>query len=500
METIPVLEPKPPPPPAGDVPPQPPRRGRPVIAWLLIAAVIGLLFGARAYNGGDAPRDDKLGSLVLELQSRYIVGVSDLVPAARQQLIDEIDTAPGAKGGPAVKLRTAVLVGELMGPEKALERLARMPPDDAAAPPDDAAAPPDDAAAPPDDAAARTRGLLTRLYTDYVAGRWDAPSLSAADREYLTERLGWLGRLALAPAGNPAAAAERAELLAAARRTAMALVLFLSVGLPAALAGLVLLILFLVLLGSGQLRTRLTWTPGNGGVYAETFAVWMLLFILLSTAAAVLAPRQLLLGDGTAMIGAALLALGWPVLRGIPWREVRSDIGLTAGDNPAAEPLLGVVGYMGSLPLLGLGLVIMLLLLAIWQQFHPPDGEAGTPGHPIAGEVLGGNWWVRIQLLLVAGVLAPVTEEIMFRGVLYRHLREAASGLGFAGGVLAAGLPTSFVFAVIHPQGLFAVPVLMGLAMGFTLLREWRGTLVPAVVAHGVNNTAVFLLLIGATG
>ena len=478
METIPVLEPTPPPPPTGDVPPQPPRRGHPVIAWLLVAAVIGLLFGARAFKGNDGPRDEKLGSLVLELQSRYIVGVSDLVPAAREQLIDEIDTALGDNGGPAVKLRTAVLVGELMGPEQALERLAQMP---------------------PDDEAAQTRGLLKRLYSDYAAGRWDAPSLSAADRAWLAERLGWSGRLALAPAGNPAAAAARAELLAAARRTAVVLVLFLSTGLLAALAGLVLLILFLVLLGSGQLRTRLTWTPGRGGVYAETFAVWMLLFILLSTAVAVLAPRQLLLGNGTAMIGSALLALGWPVLRGIPWREVRSDIGLTAGDNPAAEPLLGVVGYMGSLPLLGLGLVIMLLL-AVWQQFFPPDGEAGTPGHPIAGEVFGGDWWVRIQLVLVAGVLAPVTEEIMFRGVLYRHLREATSGLGFAGGVIAAGLLTSFVFAVIHPQGLFAVPVLMGLAMGFTLLREWRGTLVPAIVAHGVNNTAVFLLLIGATG
>jgi membrane protease YdiL (CAAX protease family) len=61
--------------------------------------------------------------------------------------------------------------------------------------------------------------------------------------------------------------------------------------------------------------------------------------------------------------------------------------------------------------------------------------------------------------------------------------------------VVIAAVITSFVFAVIHPQGLLGVPVLMALALAFNLAREWRGTLVPAMVAHGINNGAVTLLL-----
>jgi membrane protease YdiL (CAAX protease family) len=34
----------------------------------------------------------------------------------------------------------------------------------------------------------------------------------------------------------------------------------------------------------------------------------------------------------------------------------------------------------------------------------------------------------------------------------------------------------------------------MALAFGFSLAREWRGTLVPAIVAHGLNNGMVGLL------
>ena len=101
-----------------------------------------------------------------------------------------------------------------------------------------------------------------------------------------------------------------------------------------------------------------------------------------------------------------------------------------------------------------------------------------------------------IQILLLAGVVAPIVEETMFRGVLYRHLREASMRFGKALSVLVSGAVVSFVFAVIHPQGIFAVPVLMALAFGFSLIREWRGTLLPCMVAHGLNNGLVTLTMI----
>jgi membrane protease YdiL (CAAX protease family) len=53
----------------------------------------------------------------------------------------------------------------------------------------------------------------------------------------------------------------------------------------------------------------------------------------------------------------------------------------------------------------------------------------------------------------------------------------------------------SFCFAVIHPQGFLAVPALMALAVAFTLMREWRGTVLPSMIAHGINNAVATLLL-----
>ena len=61
-------------------------------------------------------------------------------------------------------------------------------------------------------------------------------------------------------------------------------------------------------------------------------------------------------------------------------------------------------------------------------------------------------------------------------------------------------LVSSFIFAVIHPQGLLAVPMLMALACGFVLAREWRATLVPCMVAHGVHNGLTLLLAIAMLG
>jgi membrane protease YdiL (CAAX protease family) len=68
--------------------------------------------------------------------------------------------------------------------------------------------------------------------------------------------------------------------------------------------------------------------------------------------------------------------------------------------------------------------------------------------------------------------------------------------LGFTLSVLTSGFVVSFIFAVIHPQGLIAVPALMALAFGFAIIREWRGALVPCMVAHGINNGILTLVLI----
>ena len=59
--------------------------------------------------------------------------------------------------------------------------------------------------------------------------------------------------------------------------------------------------------------------------------------------------------------------------------------------------------------------------------------------------------------------------------------------------ILAIGI-SSVIFAGIHPQGFIFVPVLGGLAVAFCIMREWRGSINPGMVAHAINNTVMITL------
>jgi membrane protease YdiL (CAAX protease family) len=165
------------------------------------------------------------------------------------------------------------------------------------------------------------------------------------------------------------------------------------------------------------------------------------------------------------------------------------------GPNGWTTPLVGIATYLSALPVVIAAMIVTLIMMSIASQFAPANGAIATPVHPIVEQILRGDWTIRLQLLFVA-VFAAVPEEIMFRGVLYRHLREATSKLGGIGSVIFASLISSFVFAVIHPQGLFGIPILMSLAMVFAIVREWRGSLVPCMIAHAMVNAGTSLILL----
>jgi membrane protease YdiL (CAAX protease family) len=232
----------------------------------------------------------------------------------------------------------------------------------------------------------------------------------------------------------------------------------------------------------------------------------MLLFLGLSLAANELPfaanARWLLTGLSSLL---SLTALGWPVIRGIPWAQVRWEIGLRS-KQPALEPVIGIATYAMALPMVALGLLVTVVILFIEGALHGLGSATDSfqpvhlPSHPVVEYVIGHDWWARVQVLILASVIAPIVEETMFRGVLYRHLREASAGIGRILSVLFSATLVSFLFALIHPQGLEAVPILMGLAFTFCLAREWRGSLVPAMIAHGISNGLVLSLLILAMG
>ncbi len=205
-------------------------------------------------------------------------------------------------------------------------------------------------------------------------------------------------------------------------------------------------------------------------------------------------PDSLQIGSGAMVAFLSLNVLLWPVLRGITWKQVREDLGLHLDGNPLVQILSGFGCYLCAVPILLVGALITLVLMYAQKQLHL--GEPAPPSHPIVLEALGSSPWIWFQIFLAACVAAPIVEEIMFRGVLYRHLREASHGWGRGLSIFFSVLLSSFVFAAIHPQGWLGVPPLMAMATAFCLAREWRRSLLPPIIAHGINNGVITLMLL----
>jgi membrane protease YdiL (CAAX protease family) len=512
--------------------------GRPILAWVLILAVVG--FTIWENQGGSTEQAiasrEQTDLLLFRTQARIMIGMAELLgslPGQNKAVVygqaKALDTGPVDQ-----RLRFVVLAGELAGPEEALTQLDALK--------KQIAQHKDQVSATPKQV--RFMQILSRLYAVYggVAllvpntvgllaspldqGPWiaatrsaqgplpsgsrAAPSIPPEEKALLRQELGWFGALALAPAGTEDQS-ERNAVLRPARRGALAYMGVLTVLGVLGFLGLIALIVFLIYLFAGWLRRGIHCGVPHGAVYAETFALYMLFYLVGGRVMSWLLQREWVshwtwldhvrLSLSGVLALASLVVLVWPVLRGIPWREVRQEIGFNLGGRPAVEPFLGLGGYAMALPILALGVVTVVFLMALQKRlpgsaggddFSPPD----VPSHPIIKYLSGPDWWPKIQVLILACVIAPIVEETMFRGVLYRHLREATCRFHLAWSILLSGFVASLIFAIIHPQGIVASPALMALAFGFTLVREWRGTVVPGVVAHGLNNGLVTTLAI----
>jgi len=91
-------------------------------------------------------------------------------------------------------------------------------------------------------------------------------------------------------------------------------------------------------------------------------------------------------------------------------------------------------------------------------------------------------------LFIFAAVVAPIVEEIMFRGVLYSWLRDHH-------GKIVSIVTSALLFAVVHPQGALGIVPLSLIGCGLAFLREWRGSIIPCMLAHSLVNTAVLTII-----
>jgi membrane protease YdiL (CAAX protease family) len=482
--------------PASDLPPAPAPtpRGWTWLAWIVILLVVGFLVWRSARPRPEEGKGDvNLSRFTLRFQGRYFVGLSVWSGGSRAGEFYAKQLEPAlSQGGADERLRLAVLAGELQDFAEARKVLRKLHADE------------ESAALTLTEEQRQARELLERLYAGYEDDPEHRPVLDEEEQAELKQELDWFGELALAPPNGPDPAA-RDQLLGSARWCVVEVVAAFGLGGVALLVGAILLFLAVVLVASRQLRSGIRPGIGKGSVYAETFALYLVLFLNLSVALEYVAPRlpRELNGWWLALVpmGGSLLALGWPVLRGVSWTQVCRDIGWVKGRWSWLEPFAGLAGYLATLPVVVLAFFVVVALMALqkWVGWGDPFTPGGGPSHPVVKVAGQSSPWVWLQVFLVACVGAPIVEETMFRGVFYRHLREATGRWGTWSSVAISALANGFIFAIIHPQGILGVPVLMTLGSSFALIREWRDTLIPNVCAHALNNGLALLFLLFLT-
>jgi uncharacterized protein len=140
------------------------------------------------------------------------------------------------------------------------------------------------------------------------------------------------------------------------------------------------------------------------------------------------------------------------------------------------------VGWRSAAGKIVLLLGVFLVLSVAWSAVFKPSEEKLL-------EQLGSNEGTAL-LLLSAGltcVIAPICEEILFRGFIFTALRNWR-------GTLPAAVITGLLFGAVHAGSAPALDLVPLAALGFGLCLLYRrtGSLYPCIIVHSLNNSIAF--------
>jgi membrane protease YdiL (CAAX protease family) len=140
--------------------------------------------------------------------------------------------------------------------------------------------------------------------------------------------------------------------------------------------------------------------------------------------------------------------------------------------RPAGRFWVAVVMLGGSLWSVNLALV----------ELVQPHGDSRALEQVAIGPPLGLS-------ILTLGVLAPLGEELVFRGVLARSLATRVPAA-------TAVAISAVTFSAFHMSAIQALPTLvLGLALAFVAVRA--DSILPSIAMHALNNTIALLLARG---
>lgn len=172
----------------------------------------------------------------------------------------------------------------------------------------------------------------------------------------------------------------------------------------------------------------------------------------------------------------------YPVFKGSNLKQTLNSIGLW--------PIPGFSSMLSGPIFVAAMWPVFTLLLSFYQSVLSKLNVDVTKGqHPVVPVFLSSDSDQSLSWLFIfAAVVAPIVEEIMFRGALYGWLRDNY-------GKFISIVLSSFIFAIIHPQGALGIVPLSLIGCGLAFIREWRGSLIPCMLAHSLVNGTVLTII-----
>lgn len=358
------------------------------------------------------------------------------------------------------RVRVAIVAGELLGRTVAFDRLTALAAE----------------VEQHGDLASDIRSLL-QIYR-----KKSGPELSDEEARSLAARHGWFGSLAVS-FGKPGSDTQRRQVVGGGGEIVTVSMVYVLTTAAMGLVSIVLMIgVALSLRGAGW-ESSLDDAYHPASAYVELFVVFLAMFTLLLG----LQSMTLWLTGPASVAGVVLaelllwsipLCLVWLRLRGIDWSDLREDLGLTMGDGAWTEIKAGLLGYLASLPLVTLVGWLAHLVESQFSSEEQPTGYSPFES-PMSGS------WAPVLLGTVSAVIwAPIVEEILFRGALYRALRSRLR-------ITLSVLISAAIFGLIHPYSSAGLVSVASTGIVLALLREWRGSLIAPITAHFLHNATI---------
>jgi membrane protease YdiL (CAAX protease family) len=238
----------------------------------------------------------------------------------------------------------------------------------------------------------------------------------------------------------------------------------------------------------GQDRTTLILTPDKGEAVTMKFA-------------------------GTARDRVGLIAINMVFVQGaaitlvllllfkhrLRWRDAFGGLGEPAW-TVAMPVLLGTLFILPAFGLHFLSQLIMEQLLMAAHRFEHVQlleyiskliiyviGDGPTPQHAVQMVSAASNHAeIALQVISVV-LLAPVAEELLFRGIIYTSLKEAGHPVG-------AVLVSSLIFGAVHGSLALMLPLTV-LAVVLVWLYEKTGSIIAPIIMHATFNAINFALI-----